>query len=404
MIQRTGAVYDQEPARPVVTLPQQGAAAGAPAGTPGYTAFQGNPLWADIGGLNVPTFSQSDFAWTPNESYDPTATQYERYLNNVGDSEHWDWRQNPNYIQGQWDMTPEAMARLVAGGWDPKNQNNIGFNRAFQGGEPVAGGGIGIGANDPNTNWQDMISSALYKNSETTANTYNYVYDPASGRMVPRAGQGVNWLTNVTGPQREFLAAAGLMVGGAIAAPYLAGAAGGGAAGGTGLAAGEGSMIGPGLTSVADLGAGAGAGVGGAAGAGSGLELGGGIPSISGVSGTIPEIGSYGSLPTAYGGVGNGIDWSSLLKDTGKDLLKQALKSYVSGQAQGGVFGGGAGGYSGGGGSRVGEAVPTPGVPGSWKPNVMPLGGLIPPGATNPVSDAAEALATTLTKRRGLYG
>lgn len=215
-----------------------------------YNPYQGDTNWADYGGLNVPVFSQSDFQW--NQGRPDQLKQFYDQQRAAG-TDHYLYQQNwdPNnqdFIQGleqqwrnsqgdmlgnyngpavdrgmdaTWEFTPEAQARLKAGGWDFDNSKNMRLNQGYQG-DRLAWTGNGL-STDPNANWQDLVRSTAYKNSASTGRQFAYGYDPESGQLVPyREGPGVNFITNESETGRMFAASLASMVLGGAAAMYTA--------------------------------------------------------------------------------------------------------------------------------------------------------------------------------------
>jgi hypothetical protein len=270
------------------------------------------------------------------------------------------------------------------------------------------------------------------KTADKTGTFVNYAQD-AAGNWVPDYGtqDAQRWETN---NNDDFYKGLALVFGSAVAGNL---AAASGALGGAAQGAWQGGMA---ATP--------------AAAAGSELALSGAIPELSwgsasgiplgSAGGAVPELGflapeaagawtgagaatslpwdvaSAGELygppaeaaidysmgpPSEY--AGSGKPWYSDLMPDWKDLVKQGVKQYVNSQASGG----GGGSMAGGGGypssSRGGPGF-VGGTPNESSPvpiRPMPMGGLIPPGAENPVEMQAQLLAQTLAKKRGMqYG
>jgi hypothetical protein len=331
-----------------------------------YTAFNGDTRWADINGLNVPTFTRDMFQWR-DERPDLLRQWYEQQR--AAGNDHWAFSQpwesadketlanlytttsggGSDYaaavspldrgLAAGWEFTPEARGMLSQGGWDLNNSNNIALNVPMSGGafdpnkqtDPFAG--LGKDA-DP----LSAIRDIAYKNSASTGLRFQYVQGP-DGRMVPVPVDGTNWDSNNSETFRTWLAATGMMAGGAAAAAYAAPAAAGTAAGETaataagvteagltasspevlaGIYGGAGEPLVGGLTlgELASTGA-IGAGVAGPAASGAGSAAGG--------SGSIFE-----GIAEVLGGSSGG---SSMIGDLVKQFGPEIIKSFLPGAA-----------------------------------------------------------------------
>jgi hypothetical protein len=188
--------------------------------------WNGDTSWAKIADLNVPIFGKEDFVFNKNANYDPNASAHLNTWVESGDYGNWQITKNPNASQGSWDFTDTAKERLKAGGWDLNNSNNIAVN-------PMnTGFGGGIGSEDPNSDPLKLLRQIGYKNSKSTQLKFDYDVDPTTGKLIPKAGTGGNWITNTGESNRKAALAFGTVIGAGLAIPAIAGAAGG-AAGGT---------------------------------------------------------------------------------------------------------------------------------------------------------------------------